>query len=53
MARYLDMLTFFGKDYADEAAAARGWQIDQDIVKTYRAGQREIAAKYNANSKQP
>jgi hypothetical protein len=46
MARYLDMLSFSGKAYADEVAAEQNWQIDYEIVEQYRAGMRAIAAKY-------
>lgn len=48
MARYLDTLTFFGKEYADNAAAARGWQIDQGVVDRYVSEARAISARYKA-----
>jgi hypothetical protein len=48
MARYLDTLTFFGKEYADNAAAARGWQIDSGVVDRYVSEARAISAKYKA-----
>jgi hypothetical protein len=48
MARYLDTLTFFGKEYADNAADAWGWQIDQEVVDRYVSEARAISAKYKA-----
>jgi len=48
MRRYLDMLSFRGKAYADEVAAEQHWEIDHEIVERYRAGMRDIAAKYDA-----
>jgi hypothetical protein len=46
MARFLDMLTFFGKEYADNAATARGWQIDQAVVDEYMSQARSISARF-------
>jgi hypothetical protein len=47
MARYLDMLSFSGRAYADEVAAEQNWRIDHDVVEQYRAGMRAIAARYD------
>ena len=46
MARYLDMLTFSGRDYADAVAVERGWQIDYGVVDEYVSQARAISAKY-------
>lgn len=44
--RYLNVLSFSGREAADKKAAEEGWVIDYIVVEEYRAGMRTIRAKY-------
>ncbi len=44
--KYLNVLSFSGREVADKKAAEEGWVIDYIVIKEYRAGMRAIAAKY-------
>jgi hypothetical protein len=44
--KYLNVLSFSGREAADKRAAEESWVIDYIVVKEYRAGMRAIAAKY-------